>query len=32
VPEQSFWFRIKVFGGGGTAELYLEKRQTPLNF
>jgi hypothetical protein len=32
VPERSFWFRIAVSDGGGAAEVYLEKRQTPAVF
>jgi hypothetical protein len=32
VPEWSFWFRIAVSGGGGTAELYLGKMPNPRSF
>jgi hypothetical protein len=32
VPEQSFWFRIAVSGGGGAAELYLGKTPNPYVF
>ena len=32
VPEWSFWIRIAAYGGGGTEELFLEKRRTPLGF
>jgi hypothetical protein len=29
VLEQSFWFRITVYDGGGTTELYLGKMLNP---
>jgi hypothetical protein len=32
VPERSFWFRIVVSGGGGAAELYIEKTPNPRCF
>jgi hypothetical protein len=32
VPEQSFWFRIAISDGGGTAEVYLGKTSNPRSF